>query len=81
MPARLERRLILWAYVRNQPSLPSWISTLLALRVSANWEKIEAELEREAEHMEMPRTQLETLALEKYGFDFDREIAELEGDE
>jgi hypothetical protein len=78
LPAMLERKLILWAHVRNESSLPNWIKSVLTLRVDANWDKVKDALHDQAEHLDIPVKELEEKVLAKYGFDFERERLELD---
>lgn len=76
--AALERKLILWAHIRNESSVPSWIKTVLTLRVDNAWDKIQSSLQEQADHLEIPVKDLERRVLSKYGFDFGRELEELD---
>lgn len=78
LPAMLERKLILWAYVRNESSLPNWIKSVLTLRVDANWSSIRDSLDEQAEYLDIPVRELEEKVLAKYGYDFERERLELD---
>jgi hypothetical protein len=79
LSAELERKLVLWAFMRDE-TLPSWMKSILRLRVVANWEKIKGELEDKAERMGITREDLEVKILTQYGYDFERENEELESE-
>jgi len=77
LSAELERKLILWAFMRDE-TLASWMKIVLRLRADENWVKVQANLEEKATRLGMTREELEQKILTKAGFDFDRELAELE---
>ena len=77
LPANLERKLILWAFTRDD-SLPNWMKTVLRLRVDEHWAKIQASLEERADNMGITREELEEKILKQAGFDMSRELKELE---
>lgn len=76
LSAELERKLILWAATRDE-KLPGWIKTVLRLRVDENWDKVQKNLREKAERLEMSQEELERKILTQYGFDFNRELEEL----
>ena len=78
LSADLERKLILWAYTRDE-SLPKWAKTVLQLSADDNAPKTEATLRAKAQRLGMPYEELEKKILEKYGYDFNREREELNG--
>ena len=80
LSAALERDLIIWAYLREE-TLPSWIKQVLRLRVNAVKKDLAAELNERAARLGMKPEELELKILEKYGFDPERELLELEGEE
>ena len=80
LTADLERRLTLWAYTRDE-RLPNWMKTVLRLGVDENWSKIPRALKERADRLGMPVDALERKVLEQAGFDFDRELQELEANE
>lgn len=73
----LERRLILWAYTRDD-RLPNWMKTVLRLRVDSNWEKIRASLDERAKNLGIPVEDLEKKILRQAGYDFEGEARELD---
>lgn len=77
LSAELERKLILWAFMRDE-TLSGWMKAVLRLRADHNWPQIKSALEEKAERLEITREELERKILTKAGFDFDRELAELE---
>lgn len=79
LSADLERKLILWAFTRDE-TLVSWMKIVLRLRADENWEKVKTVLEDRATRLQMTREELEEKILTKAGFDFDRELAELSED-
>ena len=79
LPANLERKLILWAFTRDD-TLPNWIKTVLRLRVDANWDKVQDALEERARTIGISQDELEEKILKQAGFDLTRELKELEED-
>lgn len=77
LSAELERKLILWAFIRDE-TLPKWIKTVLRLRADDNWGKVQQSLKDKAERLNMSIEELEHKVLERAGFDFEREREELE---
>lgn len=77
LTADLERKLILWAFTRDE-SLTNWMKTILRLRADENWAKVQAVLDEKASRLGISREELENKILSKAGFDFDRELAEIE---
>jgi hypothetical protein len=80
LSADLERKLILWASLRDE-TLSGWMKTILRLRADENWPKVKISLEEKAERLGMTREELEQKILTKAGFDFEREMAELNDDD
>lgn len=76
IPSGLERKLILWAYVRDSQLTP-WARTVLSLRAADNEPKVREEIERRAKDLGMSPEDLERAILTQYGFDFEREQEEL----
>ena len=77
LSAELERKLLLWAYTRDE-RMPNWIKTVLKMRADENWSKVQAALKEKADRLSMPLEDLERRILEQAGFDFERERLELE---
>ena len=77
LSAELERKLLLWAYTRDE-RMPNWIKTVLKMRADENWGKVQAALKEKADRLNMPLEDLERRILEQAGFDFERERLELE---
>jgi hypothetical protein len=75
--ADLERKLILWAAVRDT-KLNDWIKMVLRMRADETWAKIQQILEEKAKRLGMSVEELEQKILEQNGFDFEREREELE---
>lgn len=80
LSADLERKLTLWAYLRDE-RLPNWMRIVLRLRVDDHWPKIQSGLKERADRLQISQEELERRILEQAGFDFERERLELEAAE
>ncbi|NJP09968.1 MAG: hypothetical protein HC866_11195 [Leptolyngbyaceae cyanobacterium RU_5_1] len=75
--ADLERKLLLWAATRDMKLNP-WVKLVLRMRVDDHWHEIQRVLQERADRLRMPVKDLEQKILEQNGFDFERELEELE---